>query len=53
MSQRDGLLWTGIGESNEPADLMFCMRCGLPGLIGSHRNFEIVTLQESVTWTQS
>lgn len=53
MSQRDGLLWTGIGESNELADLMFCMSCSLPGLISSNHNFEIVMLQGSVTWTQS
>lgn len=53
MSQRDGLLWTGIGESNEPADLMFCMRCSLPCLISGNHNSEIVVLQRSVTWTQS
>lgn len=52
VSQRDGLLSTGIGESNELADLMFCMGCSLPSLMGSSHHFEIVMLQESVTWTQ-
>lgn len=53
MSQRDGLLWTGIDESNEPASLKFCMRCSLPGLISSSHNFGTVMLQGSVTWTRS
>lgn len=54
MSQMDGLLWTGADESNnEPAHLVFCMRCNLPALIISNYKFEIVVLQGSVTQTQN
>lgn len=46
MSQRDRLLWAGIGKFNEPPDLIFCMGCSLPSLIGSNHNFEIVCCKD-------
>lgn len=52
VSQRDGLLWTGE-SNNEPAHVVFCMRCSLPALISINYEFEIVMLQGSVTQTQN